>query len=138
MEYSSRRTGMSAWLAVCAGILFPAPLSGAADMQRPADEFLPVRVAPGLATGRRFIDVLLPYLGDFPEGLEGNQNADIRIRKSEDGYSVDILMSGYLDDSVRGEHFRGFVIPAAEGWELLSLGVKTMCWRGEAVAGICP
>lgn len=135
MKYSSKRTVVLAGLVVCAGISIPASQAGAAEIE---DGFGPVQVAPGLATGPQVMDVLLPYLNDFPEGLEGNQQLDIRLRKAEGGYRVDIEMSGYLDDAIAGEHYRGFIIPGGDGWELREMSVKPDCWRGEAVNGRCP
>jgi hypothetical protein len=116
--------------AVLAAMLAAAPFASAAENANSLEGFEEIRVAPGVSTSSNFIDVLLPYFIGFPEGMEGRQSLEMKIRKGDGAYVVDIVKSGYLDDSVKGEHYRGFVIPTTEGWELLDLGVKTMCYRG--------
>lgn len=101
-------------------------------------EFREIRVASGLATGDQFIDVVAPFLRDHPEGLEGNPAMDLAVRRVEAGFQVDIVKSGFLDDSVSGQHWRGFVILNSDGqWELLTMAVKDVCQRGRNAEGLC-
>ncbi|WP_428688082.1 hypothetical protein [Roseibium sp.] len=102
------------------------------------DGFRNIRVAPGLAGSTDFIEVLLPFLRNHPETDEGNAELDLKIRKDGNGYRVDLRKTGYLDDSVRGEVYRGTVIRTSEGtWQLLAMEVKPLCSRGENVGGVC-
>ncbi|MES0881054.1 SH3 domain-containing protein [Roseibium sp. SCP14] len=118
-----------------------APLSsGQANAQGAIDAegFREIRVGPGVATAPDFIDVLVPFLKTHPESAEGSAGMDLNIRKEGSGYHVNIRLTGYLDDSVFGEHFRGYVIRTSTGeWELLSMSVKTLCARGQNVNGVC-
>lgn len=102
------------------------------------DGFRDIRVAPGYATADDFIDVILPFIKNHPESEEGNAGLSLDIQKNGAGYSVDILLTGYLDDAVSGEHYRGHVIRTSSGqWELLSMAVKPICARGVNVDGVC-
>ncbi|GAB2183811.1 SH3 domain-containing protein [Roseibium sp. LAB1] len=102
------------------------------------DGFREIRVAPGTAVAVDFMDVLMPFLQGHPESEEGNAALDLKVRKADSGYSVDIVMTGYLDDSLAGEHYRGTVIRRVSGeWELLEMKVRPLCARGENVGGIC-
>ncbi|WP_346911507.1 hypothetical protein [uncultured Roseibium sp.] len=103
------------------------------------DGFRKIRVAPGLATSGQFIDVLMPFLQGHPDSIEGNQAMELKIWKHGAGYRVDLIKTGYPDDSITGEHYRGSVIRTSNGaWELLALAVKDLCARGDAVGGTCP
>ncbi|MBD1545410.1 hypothetical protein [Roseibium aggregatum] len=102
------------------------------------DGFREIRVAPGLATSGQFIDVLMPFLQGHPDSLEGRQAMELKIWRYGAGYRVDLVRTGYPDDSVSGEHYRGSVIRTSKGdWELLTLAVKTLCARGETAKGAC-
>ena len=105
-----------------------------------ADEtkFKDMKVAPGLAQANSLIGTLLPFLTSHPETSEGPGSIDLSVRKADGGYVVNIINDGYLDDSVRGEHFRGFVIFNSKGtWELISMSVKPLCSRGQSANGGC-
>ncbi|MEM8700389.1 MAG: SH3 domain-containing protein [Pseudomonadota bacterium] len=106
-----------------------------------ADEsggFRDIRVAPGVAVADDMIDVLLPFVRGHPERDEGNGGMQLGIRKQEGGYLVNIVLTGYLDDSLYGEHYRGFIIPRADDrWELAAMSVKPLCARGQNVDGYC-
>ncbi|MHA7777363.1 SH3 domain-containing protein [Roseibium sp. M-1] len=111
---------------------------GQAQPASDTDGFREIRVAPGLATGADFIDVLTPFFKGHPESEEGNAALDLRVRKAGSGFRVDIVLTGYLDDSLVGEHFRGTVIRTDRGnWELLTMGVKPICARGTNIDGVC-
>ena len=100
--------------------------------------FREMRVAPGLATSGQFIDVLMPFLQGHPDSLEGKQAMELKIWRHGAGYRIDLVKTGYLDDSVYGEHYRGSVIRTSNGgWELLTLAVKDLCARGESADGTC-
>ncbi|MBN9671017.1 hypothetical protein [Roseibium aggregatum] len=104
------------------------------------DGFREIRVAPGMATSRSFIEVLKPFLDGHPESTEGNAGMELSVNKDKagSGFRVEIVKTGYLDDSVLGEHFRGYVIQTSKGeWELLSMAVKQLCARGETSEGTC-
>ncbi|TYC64781.1 SH3 domain-containing protein [Stappia sp. BW2] len=108
------------------------------SVQAQDDGFREIRVAPGTAVAANFMDVLMPFLQGHPESDEGNAALDLKVRKAGSGYSVDIVMTGYLDDSLSGEHYRGTVIRTASGqWELLEMKVSPLCARGENVGGVC-
>ncbi len=103
------------------------------------ETFKEVRVAPGVAQSDNLIGTVLPFLQDHPESTEGAGKMDVQVRKSGSGYQVNIIKDGYLDDSVRGEHFVGHVIFNSDGrWELLSMHVKPVCYRGAPTDGRCP
>ena len=111
-------------------------LTGVAQAQD--NGFREIRIAPGTAVAADFMDVLMPFLQGHPESDEGNAALDLKVRKADSGYSVDIVMTGYLDDSLSGEHYRGTVVHTATGeWELLEMKVKPLCARGENIGGIC-
>ena len=60
------------------------------------------------------------------------------VRRVEAGFQVDIIKSGFLDDSVSGQHWLGFVILNSDGqWELLTMAVKDVCQRGRNAQGLC-
>ena len=115
--------------------------AGASD-QTPVDldSFKEIKVAPGVAQADNLIGTVLPFLQDHPESTEGLGKMDVQVRKSGSGFQVNIIKDGYLDDSVRGEHFVGHVIMNSEGrWELLSMHVKAICYRGPlSKEGRCP
>ena len=71
------------------------------------DGFRDIRVAPGVAVADDMIDVVLPFLKGHPERDEGNGGMQLGIRKEDGGYLVNIVLTGYLDDSLYGEHYRG-------------------------------
>ncbi|MCP4318763.1 MAG: hypothetical protein GY789_22905 [Hyphomicrobiales bacterium] len=133
----SRRTCCKALMAFAVFLLSfhaQADDNGNASMEG----FREIRVAPGLTTGEQLIDVIAPFLRDHPESLEGNASMEMDVRKEDAGFRVDIIKSGFLDDSVQGEHWRGFVIMTSEGqWELLSMAVKNLCYRGNTDDGSC-
>ena len=121
-----------------AGFLSLTALTGASALDVSAEDgFKPIKVAPGYAKGETIIDVLMPFLRDHPESLGGRQSLTLSIENTGSSYTVDIVKEGYLDDSLAGEHFRGSVIPATGGWELLDLYVKPLCYRGLGTSGKC-
>ncbi|WP_299483857.1 SH3 domain-containing protein [uncultured Roseibium sp.] len=117
--------------------LLGAPLTQAQSLDA-GDGFRSLRVAPGVSVADEMIDLVLPFLRGHPERDEGNGSMQMSIRKQDDGYAVNIVMTGYLDDSLYGEHFRGYVIALPDDrWELLSMSVKPLCARGRNVNGFC-
>ena len=103
------------------------------------DGFTKIRVAPGLATSSNFIDVLLPFLSNHPETDEGQGEMALKVDKVDGAYRVEITKTGYLDDSVSGEVYRGNVIRTKDGqWELIEMVVKPICSRGKPKNGRCP
>lgn len=131
---------MAATLALAVALSISPPLAAADNKPDTSLEgFRIIKVAPGLAKTDKVIDLLLPYIGNHPESLEGRPTLDLTFQKHEDSLVVDLKLGGYLDDSVSGEHYRGFVIQSAKGWELLDLGVKPVCARGKpSKDGKCP
>lgn len=99
--------------------------------------FKVLKVPPDRSSSDKVINLLLPYIGNHPESLEGRPELDLSIRRHESSLIVDLTMSGYLDDSVSGEHYRGIVVRSSKGWELVDLGVKYICWRGVSATGKC-
>ncbi|MEQ8778167.1 MAG: SH3 domain-containing protein [Roseibium album] len=126
---------------IAKGLAFAALLAAAqvqAQSVTDNEGFREIRVAPGVATADDMIDVVLPFLKGHPERDEGNGGMQLSIRKEDGGYAVNIVLTGYLDDSLSGEHYRGFVIPLQDDrWELLSMSVKPLCARGWNIDGYC-
>jgi uncharacterized protein YgiM (DUF1202 family) len=123
--------------ALVAAATFASSLLKAQDVIDP-NEFREIRVAPGYAKADDFIDVLIPFLKGHPENEEGSAGMDLSIHKEDAGYRFEIVLTGYLDDSLAGEHYIGHVIRTSEGqWELLSMFVKPICARGQNVNGVC-
>ncbi|MET1412400.1 SH3 domain-containing protein [Roseibium sp. HPY-6] len=120
-----------------AALFMAFPLSSNAQPAS-GEGFREVRVAPGTAVADDLIDVVLPFLKGHPERDEGNGGMQLNIRKDSGGYLVNIILTGYLDDVLHGEHFRGVVIPLPDDrWELLSMSVKPLCARGQNIDGVC-
>ncbi len=77
-----------------------------------------------------------PIYRDHPYRLEGRPTLKIDLRKDGPGWlAVDITLRGFLDDSVDGEEYRGFISRSDTGWRLDVLGKRNICARG-ANAGI--
>lgn len=141
MPQSSPKPYMQYLAAAALAVTVASPLSAAADKKADAslEGFSIIKVARGLSSSDKVINLLLPYIGNHPKSLEGRPELDLSIRKHEDSLIVDLKLGGYLDDSVSGQHYRGFVIQSTKGWELLDLGVKTICARGSlSKSGKCP
>nr|WP_319383879.1 SH3 domain-containing protein [uncultured Roseibium sp.] len=136
----SCRTLKTLSIAGCAALiaLFLAfPLTGEA-MADEGNGFRDIRVAPGVAVAGDMIDVVLPFLKGHPERDEGNGGMQLGIRRDDGGYLVNIVLTGYLDDSLYGEHYRGFIIPLPDDrWELAAMSVKPLCARGQIIDGYC-
>lgn len=102
------------------------------------DGFKQIKVAPGLAQAHHLIDTIGPFLLDHPQSLEGRASVDMTIGKKGNGFSVNIKKTGFLDDSVRGEHWRCYVIRNTKGgWQLISMGIKYICYRSKSADGRC-
>lgn len=99
--------------------------------------FKAVKISPDLSSSDRVINLILPYIGNHPESLEGRPKLDLSIGRHETSLIVDLKLGGYLDDSVAGEHYRGIVTRSSKGWELVELGVKYICYRGISSSGKC-
>lgn len=136
----TRRTLKTLSIAGCAALIslfLDLPLAGEA-LADDGDGFRDIRVAPGVAVADDMIDVILPFLQGHPERDEGNGGMQLGIRKEDGGYLVNIVLTGYLDDSLYGEHYRGFVIPLPDDrWELAAMSVKPLCARGQIIDGYC-
>ena len=75
--------------------------------------------------------LLEPLYRYHPESDEGYPTLRIDMRKDGPGtLIVDVIMEGYLDDSVAGEEYRGFISRTGAGWWLVSLGRRHICARG--------
>lgn len=136
IQTASRRLWCKTILAAAMTVLSFQATAG--DFEVSPDGFKQIKVAPGYAVNEEFIGVLMPFLRGHPESLEGKGSMDLSIRKKESGFEVEIIKDGFLDDSVRGEHWRGFVIETSDGqWELLNMAVKYLCYRGSNDEGIC-
>jgi hypothetical protein len=127
-----------AWAMASLALLVGAATAYADENQDSFDGFRMLTPDPATSTGADVIDVLLPYLRGHPEALEGRPQTSLSIREGGDALLVDIIKTGYLDDSVSGEHHRGIVVPTPGGWELTQIGVMPICARGDAVDGRCP
>ncbi len=137
-ESRSRHFAKVAILALALAIATGRPLS-AGDKEPSASlrGFKAVKIAPDRSSSDKVINLLLPYIGNHPESLEGRPELDLSIRRHESSLIVDLTLSGYLDDSVSGEHYRGIVVRSSKGWELVDLGVKYICYRGVSASGKC-
>ncbi len=77
-----------------------------------------------------------PLYRNHPESGEGRPTLKIDMRKDGPGALViDVTLGGYLDDSVDGEQYRGFISRTDTGWRLDALGRRHICARG-ANAGV--
>ncbi len=134
-NHDHRTTGLLLALALGAIALpLPAQAQGAED----EGPFRQIRIAPGIATSDNFIEVLLPFLNNHPESDEGNGGMDLNVQKENGGYRVNMTLTGYLDDSLYGQQYRGYVVRTSTGqWELLEMQVRPLCARGRNVNGIC-
>lgn len=100
--------------------------------------FKMLKVAPGLATANTLIKTILPFIDGHPDGGEGRQSLDITVRKVDGHFVVNIVKTGYADDSVKGEHYRGGVVRTSNGqWELITMGQQYLCHRSKNSNGIC-
>lgn len=123
---------------IAAAALAGPGLAVAEEAKISSDGFRQVRVAPALATNTRFMQLIMPFIGNHPEADEGRPTLSLDVRPGKSGLVFDLKMGGYLDDSVSGEHYRGHVVASPDGWKLESLGVKPTCYRGEPREGRCP
>lgn len=90
-----------------------------------------VRVAPGLATADRLMDLMAPFYAGHPESIEGGPSMDLAMRTHGETVVVDLALGGYLDDAVSGEEYRALIIRNDDGqWEMLDLGQRNICRRG--------
>lgn len=100
--------------------------------------FKMIKVAPGLAEANSLVQTILPFMDGHPEAEEGNGALELKVRKLDDQFVINIIMSGYADDSVRGEHYRGVVIYTQKNtWKLITMGRKYLCYRSKSASGIC-
>ncbi|WP_434055711.1 MAG: SH3 domain-containing protein [Roseibium sp.] len=137
MPHTNRMTLSIAGSAVLIALLFTL-LSMREALADEGDGFRDIRVAPGVAVADDMINVVLPFLKGHPERDEGGGGMQLGIRKEDGGYLVNIVLTGYLDDSLYGEHYRGFIIPLPnDRWELAAMSVKPLCARGQITDGYC-
>ena len=78
------------------------------------------------------VGLFMPIMRSHPEALEGRPTMVFKLAKRTDssGFVVEIVQTGYLDDSVSGQRFVGFVSWADGMWNLDSLWQQQMCYRG--------
>jgi len=127
-------------MSVAAAALAEAPNAAAGIAERYADE---ARIASDFMASKRLdasdksapslIELFLPILRSHPESPEGKPATSVKIakRKQGGGFVAEIVQTGYLDDSVAGERFVGFVTSRDGQWMLESLWQQQLCWRGE-------
>ena len=133
-----RKSVFTTIFALCLVLGAGHPLAaGEKDAPASLKGFEPVKIESAKATSDRVINLVLPYIGNHPEAMEGRPMLDISIKLQGDSLIFDLKMGGYLDDSVSGEHFRGIIKPSPKGWELVDLGVKSICYRGKSKSGKC-
>jgi len=97
-----------------------------------ARDFIQVEGASHVGnTASNVLDLVAPIMRGHPERLEGRPTGRVRFAKSPaGGLVVEVTMTGYLDDSLAGERFLGFVTRDTAGWTLASLWRQNLCWRG--------
>ena len=79
------------------------------------------------------LEVAGHFVGNYPEGEEGNPVLDVKMTKglAADGkLTLYITAMGYLDDAVRGEQWRIKLNQAGEGWGVEQAESRWMCQRG--------
>ncbi len=78
------------------------------------------------------VGLFMPIMRSHPEALEGRPTTVFKLAKRTDnsGFVVEVVQTGYLDDSVSGQRFVGFVSWADGMWNLDSLWRQQMCYRG--------
>lgn len=102
------------------------------------DGYKQLRIAPGIARADDYLELLRPFMDDFPDLEEGRARFQLTMNEIEGGISFDIINSGFADDSVAGEQFRGVIIKSGNRWELIELHQRWICARGKrSDAGIC-
>lgn len=94
-------------------------------------------------TARSAMALVEPLYRDHPYSSEGRPKLLVDLRKHESGgLVVDIMLRGYLDDSVDGEEYRGLISRTDAGWRLDALGRRNICARGanagEPTTQLCP
>lgn len=137
-ESSNTNFSYAAILALALIVSLGRPLmAGDKEHSESLKGFQAVKIAPDQSSSDKVINLLLPFIGNHPESLEGHPKLDLSIRRYESSLIVDLTLNGYLDDSVAGEHYRGIVVRSSKGWELVDLGVKHICYRGMSAAGKC-
>jgi len=131
---------LAAALVVCllAGIALPAAAADGLTGYKPVD-----LTAWQPRTDDSVMALVEPLYRNHPESSEGRPSLKIELRKDETGlFVVDIVLRGYLDDSVEGEEYRGLVAWTEHGWRLEALGRRNICARGpnagQATMEPCP
>jgi hypothetical protein len=99
--------------------------------------FFGIRVAPGLANSSSVLGTLDPLLEDFLADDRGRLQITITLEKAEANVLFGLIETGYADDSVRGRHLRGTIISTSDGWQLIDLSRKWLCYRGKPASGLC-
>jgi hypothetical protein len=85
----------------------------------------------GITAAPTVWDVLAPVGRRSPEGPEGRQRTDLRVRNEAGGAVADLVQSGLLDDAVESEHLRLELRLEPEGWFVTNAYVRQICRRGE-------
>lgn len=121
-----------------AGIALPAAADDGLSGYKPVD-----LAAWQPRTAASVMALVEPLYRNHPESSEGQPSLKIELRKDETGlFVVDIVLRGYLDDSVEGEEYRGLVARTEHGWRLEALGRRNICARGpnadQATVEPCP
>ena len=82
-------------------------------------------------TAESALALVEPLYRNHPESDEGRPTLKIDLRTDGPGILiVDVVMEGYLDDSVAGEEYRGVISRSGAGWQLEALGRRHICARG--------
>ena len=90
---------------------------------------------PGFADADALLFSLADHLVDLGSGDEG-VSVTVRTRDDDGNVLGEIVLDGYLDDSVRGHEFRAALRRDDDAWHLRSLKRRQLCWRG-AVQDAC-
>lgn len=107
----------------------------------PVDEdgYKQLRIAPGVARAENYLGLLAPLMDDFPDMEEGRAQIQLTMEQIEGGIGFDFIHSGFADDSVSGEQFKGVIIKTGNGWEMIELYQRWICARGKrSEDGLCP
>lgn len=115
-------------------------MSAIAD-EFPADKdgYKQLRIARGISQAENYIELLTPFMDEFRDMEEGRRKLCLTMNEIDGGISFDIINSGFADDSVSGQQFKGIIIKSDHGWELIELYQRWICARGKrSDKGICP
>ena len=103
------------------------------------DGYKQIRIAPGVSRADNYLELLAPFMVEFPDMEERRAQIRLTMKQIEGGIGFNLIHDGFADDSVSGEQFKGVMIINSHGWELIEIHQRWICARGKrSDMGICP